>query len=53
MRVDATQPDAANTTMIKHARVASPFVGNGVGDRERWSGICPEEERTYSAAQCT
>jgi hypothetical protein len=53
LRIDVTQPDVANTTMIKRARVAWSFVGNGVGNRERRSGICPEEERTQSAARCT
>jgi hypothetical protein len=50
---DATQPGAANTTMIEHARVASSFVGNRPGNRERGLGICAEEERTHSAARRT
>ena len=52
-RIDATQPGGANPTMIEHAGVASSFVGNRAGDRELRSGICPDEERTHSAARCT
>ena len=52
-RIDATQPGTANTTMIERAGVAPSFVDTRAGDRERRSYICPEEERTYSAARCT
>ena len=52
LRLDATQPGAANTTMIERAGVASSFVDSRAGDRERRSGICPKEERTYSAPRC-
>ena len=52
LRLDATQPGAANTTMIERAGVASSFVDSRAGDRERRPGICPKEERTYSATPC-
>ena len=49
----ATQPGVANGPMIEHARVASSFVCNGAGDRERRSSIFPEEEsNAHSAARC-